>query len=265
MEYTCNWNKVEFPTEKVALVRMNNVIGKKQLPVNSPDSIKEMRKIFCSLNKDPDANVIVLYGNENAFNVGSDLRYKGHYEDPVELKFRIESELMNDIEYCSKPVIAAIEGFCMGGGMELAISCDFRYMAENATVSLPEINLAAYSYSGGPIRLPKIVGYSRALKMLMTGGKYSGREAREMGLADEVFPAGTVLQEALAFADVLAKKPPLPLRMIKKLCKEYYFKPSTDCFHDNLAHIPEVFYSENVQEGRQAFLEKREPEFNLTL
>lgn len=261
MEYENNLILVEKLDGKVALVTMNNP----PLNTNTLESIAELREVFRRLDTDDTVNAIVLTGSgTRAFNVGSDIshfsEWVGNY---VGRKFKLENDTMNAIELCSKPVIAAIEGYCMGGGLEIALACDFRYVSEASIISAPEIDLGVFSASGGIIRLAKLVGRSKALEINYFCGKYSAQECLDMGLADKLFPAGEVKTAAITAATRLAAKPPKALRATKKGVRDFLHKDSIDCYYRNLEMVEEVFNDYNAQEGVQAFLEKRTANFKL--
>ncbi len=261
MEYENNLVLVEKLEGKVAVVTLNNP----PLNTNTVESVTELREAFRRLELDDEVNAIVLTGSgTRAFNVGTDITHfpdwVGNY---VGCKFRLESDTINDIELCSKPVIAAIEGYCMGGGLEMAMACDLRYMSEKTQVSTPEVDLGVFCSSGGVVRLAKIVGRSKALEMMYFCDRYTAQQCLEMGLADKLFPAGEVKANAIAAATRLAAKPPLALRTTKRAVREFMHKDSTECFHRNLAMVEEVYNSDNAQEGVRAFLEKRKPNFTV--
>lgn len=259
-EYDNNLILVDIDEEnKVAVITMNNP----PLNTNTIASIEELREAFRKTGQDERVNAIVLTGSgEKAFNVGTDLShfmdFRGNY---VGKKFRLESDVMNDIELCEKPVIAAIEGYMMGGGLEIALCCDFRFISEKTIVSAPEVDLGVYCSSGGVVRLPKTVGYEKALEMLLFCERYDAQQCLDMGLCSKVFPAGTVKEEAIKAARILAHKPPKAVRTTKRACREFLHKDSTDCFHKNLDMVEEVYNDVNAVEGVSAFLQKRKPNF----
>ncbi len=253
--------KVKVFDSKVAVVTMDNP----PLNTNTVESIGQLREAFRLLSNDENVNAIVLTGGgTRAFNVGSDISHFGEWiGNYVGKKFRLESDTINDIELCPKPVIAAIEGYCMGGGLEIAMACDFRYMSESSVCSCPEVDLGVFCSSGGVVRLSKIVGRSKAMEILCYCEKYDAKECLDMGLADKLFPAGTVLENSVKLAEKLAAKPPLALQITKRTVREFLHKDSIDCYHRSLDYVEEVYNSYNAQEGVAAFLEKRKPNFKV--
>jgi len=257
MEYENNLILVEVYSDKVALVTLNNP----PLNTNTIPSVTELREVFRRMNLDEDVNAVVLTGSgEKAFNVGTDMthfhEWKNNY---VGCKFRLESDVMNDIERCAKPVIAAVEGYCMGGGLEMALACDFRYFSEKTVISTPEVDLGVFCSSGGVVRLPKIVGLSKAMEIMLFCERYDARQSLEMGLCNKVFPAGTVKEEALKAAAKLAAKAPKAVRTTKKACREFVNRESIDCYHRSLDMVEDVYNDDNATEGITAFFEKRPP------
>ncbi len=257
MEYENNRILVDVRSDKVAVVTLNNP----PLNMNTIESITELREAFRKLSIDDNVNAIVLTGaGEKAFNVGTDMthfpEWKGNY---VGCKFRLESDVMNDIERCVKPVIAAVEGYLMGGGLEMALACDFRFFSEKTIISAPEVDLGVFCSSGGVVRLPKIVGMEKAMEILLFCERYNAEQCLDMGLCSKVFPAGTVKEEAIAAAAKLACKAPKAVRATKKACREFYHLDSESCYHKNLDMIEDVYNDENAIEGITAFFEKRKP------
>lgn len=243
----------------IAIVTLNNP----PMNLNSIESMLELREAFRLLEYDPEARVIVLTGSgTRAFNVGSDLKglaemsgdYKGH-------KFKMEGDLMNTVESIPKPTICAIEGYCMGGGLELACCCDIRVASPASVFSQPEITLGMVPGSGGLFRLPKLIGMSHALEMMYTADRIDGTEAHRLGLVNKLFPQGTVLENAVEMAKKIAQFPPKPLRVMKSFVHENTYKPNEDCYYKNLGYVDDIWEDYNAMEGAQAFIEKRPAKF----
>ncbi|MDR2050698.1 MAG: enoyl-CoA hydratase/isomerase family protein [Deltaproteobacteria bacterium] len=252
---------VEKKKNFVALVTLNNP----PMNLNSIPSMLELGEAFRKLETDPEARVVVITGSgEKAFNVGSDLsgfkEMEGNFKGR---KFKMEMDLMNSVEFFSKPTICAIEGYCMGGGLELACCCDIRIVSDKSVFSQPEINLGLYPASGGLYRLPKIIGQSRALELMYLGEAIDAAEACRLGLANKVVPAGSTLEYALAMAARISVKPPNALRVIKEGTRKMWLKDSKDNHYTNLEYIESIFNHYNGKEGVAAFLSKRPPEFKF--
>lgn len=244
---------------RVALVTLN----RPPLNLNTVASLEELRASLRMLDRDDDVNVVVLTGSgTKAFNVGSDLTgFMAQKGDFVGKKFRMENDVMNNIEFLSKIVICAVEGHCMGGGLELALACDLRVIAEDAHLSLPEINLGVFPGSGGIYRLPKLVGPSRALEICALGEVLDAQECLSIGLANHIAPHGQTVDSAMQLAERLARKPLNVLQIIKRGIREMWLKTSMENYYHNLDLVEYGYNQDNAFEGVGAFLEKREPQF----
>lgn len=250
---------VEKKPNKVAIVTLNNP----PLNLNTVASLEELRASLRMLDRDDDVNVVILTGSgTKAFNVGSDLTgFMAQKGDFVGKKFRMENDVMNNIEFLSKIVICAIEGHCMGGGMEMALACDIRVVAEDAHLSLPEINLGVFPGSGGLYRLPKLVGPSKALEISALGDPIDAQECLTLGIANHLAPHGETVAVAMSLAERLAQKPLNVLQAIKRGIREMWLKTSAENYYHNLDMVEYVYNQDNSFEGVGAFLEKREPHF----
>ncbi|MDR2160753.1 MAG: enoyl-CoA hydratase/isomerase family protein, partial [Desulfovibrio sp.] len=223
----------------------------------------ELGESFRKLEGDPGVRAVVLTGaGGRAFNAGSDLSgFREMAGNFTEKKFKMETDVMNTVEFIGKPTICAVEGYCLGGGLELACCCDLRIASETAQFAQPEINLGLYPAAGGLYRLPKIIGLPRALEMMYLGEIINAEEALRLGLVNRISPAGTAVEHALAVADKIARKPPNALRVIKEGGRKMWLKESKDNHYTNLEYIEGVFNHYNGVEGVAAFLAKREPKF----
>ena len=168
-------------------------------------------------------------------------------------------ELLEKIERFKAPVIAEINGYCLGGGVEFAIACDLRIAADNAKIGSPEINLGVYPGWGGTQRLPRIVGISRAREMMYTGDKYTAQEALEMGLVDRVVPAAELMEEAFALADKIASKAPMAIRYIKTSVYDGMQCDLQRALQMESALCAHLYSSVDTKEAYAAYLEKRPP------
>ncbi len=252
--------KVEKRDDRIAIVTLNNP----PMNLNSIASMAELAEDFRILRRDPEVSVVILTGSgTKAFNVGTDLQEMADmYGFYKEKKFYNEMLLMDNLEFLPKPTICAIEGFCMGGGLELAMCCDFRICSETSKFAQPEIKLGVYPGAGGPYRLPRIVGMGKALEMMYTGLPINAQEALTYRLVNYIVPSGETVNKAIEIAKVIAQYSPLALATIKKMARETWLKDSKDNFYVNLDNIEPVFESENAKEGIDAFLHKREPHFS---
>lgn len=250
---------VEKRADHIAVVTLNHP----PMNLNSIASMQELYEVFRKLEKDPEVRVVILTGSgTKAFNVGTDLtemqRMHGDFRGQ---KFNLEMDLMDAIELLPKPTICAVEGYCMGGGLELACCCDIRVVSERSRFSQPEINLGLFPAAGGLYRLPRLIGLPQALEMMYTGEQIDAQEALRLGLANRVVPAGESLQSAIEMAGKIAVMPPNALRVIKEGSRKMWQKESKDNHYTNLEYIDRIFDHENGIEGVAAFLEKRPPSF----
>jgi enoyl-CoA hydratase len=222
---------------------------------------RELYDVFTALSTDDDVKVIVITGaGERAFSAGADIREFVAPASPTEQRERRKRlEYRAVMDRCSQPIIAAINGFALGGGLELALACDIRIAAENATLGLTEINLAIIPGGGGTQRLPRLVGKGKALEMILTGARIPAAEALRIGLVERVVPAGEALKAATELARTIAEKAPIALRY----AKESVVKGLGMALEDGLRLEGDLSTllrtTEDRLEGAKAFLEKRRP------
>jgi enoyl-CoA hydratase len=160
-----------------------------------------------------------------------------------------------------KPILAAINGACVGGGMELAMACDLRIAAESARFGQPEVNLGVVSGWGGTQRLPRLVGKTRALELLMLGEQISADEARAMGLVNRVVPDDMLVAEVTTLARKLAAKSPVALAKVKESVEGGLGLPLAEGLGEEARCYVDAYVSEDAKEGIRAFLEKRPARF----
>lgn len=248
--------------DAVATVTLNNP----PMNLNSIASMNELYDAFHKLEKDSQVRVVILTGSgTRAFNVGTDLTemrdMRGDYRGK---KFNLEMALMDTIEFLPKPTICAVEGYCMGGGLELACCCDLRIASEKSKFSQPEISLGVFPAAGGLYRLPKLIGQPHALEMMYTGEPIDAQTALTWGLVNHVVPMGEALAHAKKMAAKISAFAPGALRVIKEGMRKTWQKESKDNHYVNLEYIDQIFDAPNAQEGIAAFIEKRRPQFDYS-
>jgi enoyl-CoA hydratase len=225
--------------------------------------IAELRQAIDELDADGDVRVIILTGSgDRAFVAGADINELAT-QTPAggrELSRRGQS-LFARIEQLGKPVIAAIGGFALGGGCELAMACTFRVAADTAKLGQPEVNLGLIPGYGGSQRLPRLVGKDRAMELILTGRQVGAEEAHRIGLVTRVVPAAALAQEAKLFAQELASKAPLALRYAKTAIERGLDMPFEAGCDLEATLFGLVASTDDMAEGTKAFLEKRKPEF----
>ncbi len=255
-------------TEEVVLKRIDGHVA--TLTINRPDKLNalnietrgRMVQELDELAKNDDVRVVVITGaGDKAFVAGADIsEFEGR--SPVD-QYRImtDSSIFLAVDRFPKPTIAAINGFCLGGGCELAMACDIRIASERAKLGQPEINLGLLPGGGGTQRLPRLVGMGAALKLLYTGDFIRADEAHRIGLVDEVVPAGDVAARAKELAEAIAAKSPVALRLIKQAVRTSLRTPLDEGLSQEVSLFALAFASEDMKEGVNAFLNKRKPNF----
>jgi enoyl-CoA hydratase/carnithine racemase len=208
------------------------------------------------LEADPELRVGVLTGAGGTFSAGMDLKAALAGESP-EIPGRGFGGLTE--AETTKPLIAAVEGWAMGGGFELALGCDLIVAAENAEFGLPEVKRGLIAAGGGVIRLPKRIGHHLAMEFLLTGEPVSGTRAGELGLANRVVPAGDATAVALQLAELLAANAPLALAAVKKVVRAADGVPDAEAFTAQREEMAQLMGSQDVREGMTAFAERRAP------
>ncbi|XJZ26418.1 enoyl-CoA hydratase [Bacillota bacterium Lsc_1132] len=238
------------------------VITMKRPPANalSKGLLLELTAVLDEIEPNKEVKVLVIHGEGRFFSAGADIkefrtvsasdRFSGHGQG-----------LFERIERFPKPVIAAIHGAALGGGLELAMACHIRLVSETAKLGLPELQLGLVPGFGGTQRLAKYVGMSRAAEMMFTSEPITGLEAVSYGLANHAYPEGELLDQAKQLAQKIAKKSPGSLKAAIHLLN---FTKTTE-FYEGIKKeaelFAEVFMSNDGKEGIQAFIEKREPNF----
>ncbi|ACL04333.1 Enoyl-CoA hydratase/isomerase [Desulfatibacillum aliphaticivorans] len=238
--------------------------------LNRPDKLNalnhvvfdEIGQAVAAAAADDDVRVVVLTGSDKVFAAGADIEHmsKGTISDAFKLtdgSFRIQESLAD----IPKPTIAAISGYALGGGLELALCCDFRIASETAVVGLPEINLGIIPGGGGTQRLPRLINYSLAAEMVMTGGMVKAEKAERYGILNRVVPQDQLMDEVKKLASKLMSKSSVALRAAKTAMRKGLNVSLKDGLHIEQDLFCMLFGTEDQKEGMAAFLEKRKAEF----
>lgn len=249
------------------IVEVEDHIGLVQL--NRPDAmnalnqqlLNELGEALGTLCKNDKVRVIVLTGNEKAFAAGADIKEMQEQSFVDMFNNDFFTDQTEAILRCRKPIIAAVSGYCLGGGCELAMMCDFILCSESAKFGQPEINLGVVAGIGGTQRLTRFVGKSKSMEMHLTGRFMDAAEAERSGLVSRVFPVKTLMEEAMATAAKIAEKSPLTAMVVKEAVNRSYETTLREgvLFERRLFHS--LFATEDQAEGMAAFSEKRTPKF----
>lgn len=225
--------------------------------------LREFAEVFHHLESNENVRAILLYGEGRFFSAGADIKEFVQIKQQGTLNelANIGQDVFETIESFPKPVIAAIHGAALGGGLELAMACHIRLVAENAKLGLPELQLGLVPGFGGTQRLPRYVGRAKAFEMLFTSDPILGSEAVKTGLANHAYPEEDLLNQAKALAEKIVLKSPLAIKAAIELVNV----SKTAAFYDGIQKeaqaFHELFQSKDAGEGIQAFIEKRKPQF----
>lgn len=247
----------ERPDEGVVLLRINRPEARNALNMELRRLLAEA---FREIAGEPQTRAVVLTGNEAAFAAGADLKEFAELTAVDQLR-RQTHRLWASVTACPKPVIAAVNGFALGGGCELAMHADIIVAGENARFGQPEVRVGLMPGAGGTQRLTRAVGKFRAMKLVLLGEPISGAEAAAMGLASEVVPDAEVLPRALELARKLAALPPLAVEQIKEVTLAGMDASLEAGLMLERKAFQLLFASEDQKEGARAFAEKRKPVF----
>lgn len=226
-------------------------------------TIQELHHCFNVLELNSEIKVIILTGSgEKAFVAGADISEFAHFsvEEGAELAAQGQELLFDFIENLKKPVIAAVNGFALGGGLELAMSCHFRVASENAKMGLPETSLGVIPGYGGTQRLPQLVGKGKAMEMIFTAGMLNAEEAKLYNLVNYVVPQIELLDFCVGIAQKIMKNSPTAISQAIKAINAN-FKEGVDGYKTEIKAFGKCFGTADFKEGTTAFLEKRKAEF----
>jgi enoyl-CoA hydratase len=240
------------------------------ITINRPDKLnalniatrKELADTLDELRNDDEVRVVVITGaGEKAFVAGADIsEFAGRtaIEQRAVMKAR---NIFTAAEDFPKPLIAMINGFCLGGGCELALSCDIRIASDRARFGQPEINLGIIPGGGGTQRMTRLIGEGKAMQLVLTGEMIDAQEAHRLGLVNEVYPAAELEPKTMGLAHKIAEKSPVALAMAKTSVKNAARTNLREGLEREIDLFALCFSSEDKEEGVRAFLEKRKPQF----
>ena len=241
----------------VALLQLNRP---KELNALNGQLIHEIRDALLALEADEAVRVVVLTGNERAFAAGADIR---EMADKTAVAMFLDGRfgLLEQIRQFRKPLVGAVSGFALGGGCELAMTCDLLVASETAQFGQPEIRLGIMPGGGGTQRLTRAVGKAKAMEMVLTGELISAQEAHRVGLVNRVVPVGQYLEEAYRLAARIAAMSPVAARLAKEAVNRAFETSLSEGLQFERKNFYLAFASEDQTEGMAAFIDKRPPNF----
>ncbi len=249
------------------LIEINNSVAKitinreRKLNALNKDTIHELHKAFDNLNLNKTVKVIILTGSgTKAFVAGADISEFADFDvsQGEELAQKGQEILFNFIENLRTPVIAAINGFALGGGLELAMACHFRVASDNAKMGLPEVSLGVIPGYGGTQRLPQLIGKGKAMELIMTANMLTANEAKDYGLVNHVVSIDELLPLCEKLANRISKN---SSTAIASAIKSINASSNENGYHVEVEEFGKCFGTDDFKEGTSAFLEKRKPNF----
>lgn len=246
-------------TGPVAIIRINR--PEKLNAMNSRVK-EEIAGALGDLERDTGVRVAVITGvGDKAFVAGADIAEFAGKTPMDQWGSYGHSSLYNVVDRFPKPILAMINGYCLGGGCELAMACDIRIASDRAQLGQPEINIGILPGGGGSQRLPRLVGLGRAMRLILTGDRISAEEAHRIGLVDEVVPHDQLEPRTMALANAIAEKAPAAVRLAKEAVKASARLPLDQGLRYEQGLFSIVFSTQDKDEGVRAFLEKRPPKW----
>lgn len=222
--------------------------------------MKELLEAMFALEDDKDTRVIILTGSDRAFAAGADIAQMVEATS-IDMINDTRLKIWKQLALVSKPVIAAVNGFALGAGSELAMSCDFIVASDTAKFGQPEIKIGTIPGAGGTQRLTRAIGKSKAMMMVLTGDMMDAYEAEKAGLVAKVVPTEALMQETFEIAKVIANRAPVAVKLAKEAVNMAFETPLKDGMEYERRNFYLTFSSKDQKEGMKAFLEKREPKY----
>ncbi len=254
-----NYDNILLQTEeKISIITINRP---ESLNALNAKTIQEISTALDQLNSDSSCRAVIITGSgEKSFVAGADIKEFSDFgqEKAEELARNGQNSLFNKIETLSKPVIAAVNGFALGGGLELAMACHIRYASENAKLGLPEVTLGLIPGYGGTQRLPKLVGKGLANEIIFSAKMIPAQRAKEIGLVNDVFTIEELLTKTKELAKTIANNSPMA---ISKAIQAVNLSDTDKGFETEIKFFGELFEMDDKKEGVSAFIEKRKPVF----
>lgn len=243
--------------DKVGLVRLNRPQAMNAL---NNELLAELMDALSNFDQDPGIGAIVITGSERAFAAGADIKEMAD-ATAVEMLQQNRVGQFDRLRLIKKPVIAAVSGWCLGGGCEIAMACDMIIAAESARFGQPEITIGVIPGAGGTQRLTRAVGKAMAMEMILNNRTLTAEEAQRFGLVNRVVPVERYLDEALGLAAEIASRAPMAIRLAKEAILQAFETSLTDGLADERRAFYLLFATQDQKEGMAAFIEKRKPDW----
>ncbi|MGK7390036.1 MAG: enoyl-CoA hydratase-related protein [Candidatus Cyclobacteriaceae bacterium M2_1C_046] len=241
----------------IALIELNRP---KELNALNLQLMGELRDALKELDNNNEVRVIILTGNEKAFAAGADIKQMAG-KSAIDMLEIDQFSTWDQIKKTKKPLIAAVSGFALGGGCELAMTCDMIIASESAKFGQPEIKIGTMPGAGGTQRLTRAIGKAKAMELVLTGRFISGEEAMQYGLVNKVVPVEMYMYEALQLAKEIASMSPVSAKLAKESVNRAFETHLEEGLFFERKNFYMTFASEDQKEGMQAFVEKRKPEY----
>ncbi len=241
----------------IALIELNRP---KELNALNPQLMRELRDTLVRLDSANEVRVIILTGNDQAFAAGADIKQMAD-KSAIDMQMLDQFSTWDQIRKTKKPLIAAVSGFALGGGCELAMTCDLIIASETAKFGQPEIKIGTMPGAGGTQRLTRAVGKAKAMELILTGRFLTAEEALFYGLVVKVVPVEMYLAEALQMAGEMASMSPIALQLAKEAVNRAFETHLDEGLMFERKNFYLTFASEDQKEGMKAFIEKRKPAF----
>lgn len=245
--------------DKVAVIKINRPEALNSL---NGEVLQGISDAVDAAAADPEVEVLIFTGEGKAFVAGADIAAMSTMDEAAGREFgKLGASVFRKIETLEKPSIAAVNGFALGGGCELSMSCDMRIASEKAKFGQPEVGLGITPGYSGTQRLPRIVGKAKAMELILTGDVITAQDAAAMGLVNKVVAPEALMDEAMALAAKITKNAPLAVRASKKAIQQGVETPMDEAIGIEVELFAKCFSTADQKEGMAAFLEKRKAEF----
>ena len=255
------YNNLVIETEEgIAILTINRP---KVLNALNGETLRELQQVLKEVEGKKDVRAVILTGEgEKAFVAGADVaEMKAMNPAEAHAFSRLGHDTLGMIENLTKPVIAAVNGYALGGGLEIALACDFIYASEKAKLGLPEVTLGIFPGFGGTQRLPRLIGRGRAKELIYTGAMIDAQEAYTVGIVNKIFPPETLMEEVAKAARAIAQNGPVAVSMAKGAVNAGSDMGGSEVEAIEITTWANSFATHDQKEGMGAFLEKRKPQF----